>query len=283
MNTTDLQAVREFWNRKASKEPLREQQDPNKTIHTDLLWRLIKRHLPAAGSPVLDAGGGTGRFSFRLAELGFPTTHLDLSPEMLDIAKQEATDRNMMNLDFVEGSITDLSRFPDRQFALVLCLDAPLSSCFRDYPRALDELIRVCADKLILCVFNRTGLMLNSGLNFDLIYFGRIRTMRDVYETGDFEVTDELLKLQNLMPSWHAFLPDELSNEITRRGFQLQHMCAPGTLSRFASKDQLNKLIISSEYEDYLTFEESFDSDKNILGMGSACASGLAAVAQRST
>ena len=110
MNTTDLQAFREFWNRKASKEPLREQQDPNKTIHTDLLWRLIKRHLPAAGSPVLDAGGGTGRFSFRLAELGFPTTHLDLSPEMLDIAKREATDRNMKNLDFVEGSITDLSR-----------------------------------------------------------------------------------------------------------------------------------------------------------------------------
>jgi ubiquinone/menaquinone biosynthesis C-methylase UbiE len=274
--------LKAYWNTKAPKEPLREQSDPKKRIHTDLLWRMIMRNIPHEKITILDAGGGAGRFSLELAEKGYHVTHFDLSPEMITIAKAEARKRNLENIYFIEGSVTDLSQFESESFDVVLCLDAPISFCFDQYSKAMDEVLRVCKSTAILCVMNRLGVIVEGGINFDLLHFGTVRTVKDVFATGNLVVTDELKKLQNLTPSWHAFTPEELTTEVEKRGFQTKELIAPGTLSTFVNPERLQTLYEHEiHYLEYLEFEEIFDSHPSVLGIGSFNAGGLAIVAHR--
>lgn len=54
------------------------------------------------GSPILDIACGTGRMTLPLAELGFDMTGLDLTSEMLKLAKQKAELLNL-SVDWVHG------------------------------------------------------------------------------------------------------------------------------------------------------------------------------------
>ncbi|RAP75162.1 class I SAM-dependent methyltransferase [Paenibacillus montanisoli] len=54
------------------------------------------------GSPILDVACGTGRFTIPLAERGFDLTGVDLTPEMLEVAKQKA-ERLSVNINWVHA------------------------------------------------------------------------------------------------------------------------------------------------------------------------------------
>jgi SAM-dependent methyltransferase len=54
-------------------------------------WRaVLLRHLPSPPARVLDVGAGTGSLSVLAAQLGFRVTALDLSPQMLERAREKA-------------------------------------------------------------------------------------------------------------------------------------------------------------------------------------------------
>jgi SAM-dependent methyltransferase len=54
-------------------------------------WRAaLLRHLPPPPARVLDVGAGTGSLSVLAAQLGFRVTALDLSPQMLERAREKA-------------------------------------------------------------------------------------------------------------------------------------------------------------------------------------------------
>lgn len=155
---------------------------------------------------------------------------------MIELARQEA--EGLDTISFCVGDIVDMSRFADASFDLVLCLDSPLSFCFRDHERALDELVRVCRDDLVVCAMSRLGTIAEGGMAFDRQHFGVPRTVWEVLETGDLDITDELLKLQPLMPSWHAFTARSLGRRSPHVGSacaQLWHLAPwPGS-SRWRS------------------------------------------------
>ena len=184
-----------FWNERASKENKREKDNPIKQIHTDLLWRTIKKSIEQRKNLyILDAGGGTGRFSLPLAKLGHRIVLLDISSEMLRLASKKAKKEKISNIEFVQGSIEDLSPFKDKSFDITLCLDSPLSYCPKTYKTALSELLRVAKSKIIICVMNRLGIISEGGVNFDLLHFGKLRTVLKVYSTGTLATS----KLKNI-------------------------------------------------------------------------------------
>ena len=76
------------------------------------------RHFPKDKKKVLELACGTGIVSSMLAEKGFELTGLDLSADMLKIAKKRAQDAGQA-IDFVEGNMLDLSAVGS--FDMVTC------------------------------------------------------------------------------------------------------------------------------------------------------------------
>lgn len=57
-------------------------------VRTQVLHRQLLEHRPRPPATALDVGGGAGRQSFPLAEIGDEVTVLDSSAAMLDRARQ---------------------------------------------------------------------------------------------------------------------------------------------------------------------------------------------------
>ena len=68
----------------------------------DFYVRQIERY----GEPVLELACGSGRLTIPLKEKGFNIRGLDISQEMLNLAKEKAKRRNI-ELDLVKGDMTD--------------------------------------------------------------------------------------------------------------------------------------------------------------------------------
>jgi len=129
----------------AEREWERLDRDPFHRLEYDTTLHFLSPLLPQVGH-VLDAGGGPGRYSIALAKRGLQVTLLDLTPELLAIAQREAHRAGVQaTITCAQGTITDLSRYPDGAFEAVLCLGGPLSHVADAAQRAtaVRELARV--------------------------------------------------------------------------------------------------------------------------------------------
>jgi len=69
------------------------------------------------GAEVLDAGCGTGRYAIELARRGYVLQGMDLSPELIDVARRAVGD-STGRVSFTVGDITHL---PTSRYAALLC------------------------------------------------------------------------------------------------------------------------------------------------------------------
>ncbi len=116
------------------------------SLYDQLTWRYIEPYLPQDKSvPILDAGGGTGKWALRIAQRGHRDIRvLDLSPEMLNQAEKRFADAGLKDvLTPQAGDIRDLP-WPDDTFGFVLSEGDPVGYCLSDYAQAISELVRVC-------------------------------------------------------------------------------------------------------------------------------------------
>jgi SAM-dependent methyltransferase len=106
---------------------------------------------PAAGSPLLDVGCGSGYFSRRFAAAGLGVTGIDPDPAMIDYAhKRDGAVR------YLRGSATALPT-GDASFDYV---SAITSLCFVAEPElALREIWRVARRAVVLGLLNRHSLL----------------------------------------------------------------------------------------------------------------------------
>lgn len=98
---------------------------PKGEIRAAVLWRDLLQTVPAINSGklrILDAGGGFGYLSQKLAALGHEVVLCDISAEMLALAEQQiqASDTRL-NITLVHSAIQDLDAGALGQFDLVLC------------------------------------------------------------------------------------------------------------------------------------------------------------------
>jgi ubiquinone/menaquinone biosynthesis C-methylase UbiE len=122
--------------------------------HVD--WELLKIFLPQKrDAHILDAAGGTGRITLPLAKMGYSVTLCDISPEMLNVAREKLRGAGL--LDKVQISECDVRRlrFPDESFDFVICWDGMIE--------ASKELIRVTkkGGRISMFLINKYGAAIN--------------------------------------------------------------------------------------------------------------------------
>lgn len=179
-----------------------------KELYNKITWRYIEPYLPDDGV-VLDAGGGTGKWTLPIAEKGLRVVLYDMSVGMLRVARKKAIERGLDNLvTFKEGDIRDIS-YPDNTFDFVLAEGDPISYC-GDPDKAVMELARVLKpDK-----FMAAGV--------DSLY----STARNsLVRGGPEEALKVLLEKRFLPPQWGfycwAFSPDDLRRMFETNGLEV--------------------------------------------------------------
>ena len=236
---------------------------------------------------ILEVGGGTGAFAIPLARRGCEVTDLDLSPAMLDLARQKA--EGLPNIRFVEGNATDLSRFPDRFFDLVLNMDGAISFCGREAERAIREACRVTGKRVILTVSHRAW-MAPLWLQASLQVTGRIvPAVRAMLERGSWRQDEfpenPLLSrgsTQDYMGPLQAFLPAELAGLLQAAGLQVARVGGLGSLANFCGKAAVEKALADPALlAEFLDLCERYDLEILPDGPGTSQRAGLIAVGER--
>jgi SAM-dependent methyltransferase len=95
---------------------------------------------PQPGDRLLDIAAGTGNLSIPAAQRGAVVTGLDITPELLEVARTRAKDAGM-DIDFIEGDAEELP-FDDDSFPLVASVFGMIFAPRHDVAAA--EMARVC-------------------------------------------------------------------------------------------------------------------------------------------
>ena len=158
--------VKEYYTELGVGEWERLTKTPYNRLELDTTLHYLDKHLPPEGH-ILDAGCGPGRYTVTLAKRGYTLTGLDLTPHLLEIAREQAEKAGVTDLvKLQEGSVEDLSTFEDGTFDAVMCLGGPLSHMVHEErrQRAADELIRVAKPgaTVFASVIGRLAVCMNS-------------------------------------------------------------------------------------------------------------------------
>jgi SAM-dependent methyltransferase len=132
-----LEETRACWDALAAdwRVQVGDEGDSNRRLNSDpTLWEFAG---DVRGLAVLDAGCGTGYLSRKLHERGAVVTGVDLSPNMIELARA-----HYPGLDFRVGSCGDLADVEDGRFDLVVSnyvlMDTPeLEATVREFARVL--------------------------------------------------------------------------------------------------------------------------------------------------
>ncbi len=118
-------------------------QGPYYDLWFEMIEHFLDIYLPEKGQ-LLDAGGGTGEFSIRAANLRkkLSCVNLDISQSMLDQAERKFSELKLQPR--VSNKLGDIQKLPftDEHFDYVMCLGDAISFC-PDVELAFSELVRV--------------------------------------------------------------------------------------------------------------------------------------------
>ncbi len=85
------------------------------------LTQLLSSQFEGKTLKILDAGGGEGHFSRKLAEMGHQVILCDLSEEMLERGSELAKEQGISdNMRFVHCAVQDIAQYIDEPVDLVL-------------------------------------------------------------------------------------------------------------------------------------------------------------------
>ncbi len=299
--TTSKEVSSRFWNlpHKAEEEVARENTFIDDIIQKDHIEKLLLSSLDGIHT-VFDGGAGCGRFSILLAKHGLHVTHFDISQTMIDKAKQMAERETVAdNIVFAHGSLEELNHIKDKQFDLVLSIDAPISYTYPKQAEVIGNLIRIASKRLILSVYSRLGWIpyqfspaqkaqyildkntsdsfarwvLDYAVKTVPSYLPNMEEVHNTYTSGLMERPEVTYaayeKGETPWPVSYGFMPDELLSIFHSNGIKNVMLSGPGALSRSIPNEVLVNIMNDCERKrEFLDFCYLFDSQPWCAGMG---------------
>lgn len=154
-------------------------------VETDLAFKLFK---PEKGMRILDIGCGTGNFSIKLAEKGCKVIGVDISQEMLKIAREKAKKKNL-DIEFYNMDVYNLD-FQDQTFDAVFSMAA--FEFIKEPLKALDEIFRVTKDDSQVLIGT-----INKDSKWGELYLSEEFQKNTVFKYADFKSLDDLRSLKS--------------------------------------------------------------------------------------
>ncbi len=152
-------------------------------VETQLAFSLFK---PKVASKILDVGCGTGNFSIKLAEMGCKVVGIDVSEEMLSVAKKKAEEKGL-DIEFHKMDVYNL-KFPNKEFDEVFSMAAFEFIIKAD--KAYAEMYRVLKDKGHLLIGT-----INKDSKWGELYLSRSVRENSVFKHADFKTMEDLKSL----------------------------------------------------------------------------------------
>jgi len=246
-----------FWDDYAPKEASRNEDQPEDFIYHRIVSDIL-RDLVTADDSVIDIGGGTGRFSLDLAERVRAVTHVDLSQNMLAIARQRCAERNLRNVTFVRADARDLHTFPDRSFLVSLAINGVITFAVTEWERALSEACRVASRLVVITAASIVS-------TIPAVLAGFLSTTGSIEEPVERMMIDKTFLAEDgaqyglQFPSYRAFFPEELEASLRSEGFVILDVRGIASLCRFLREDSLRKIVADQQqFERFLHLERSY-------------------------
>lgn len=187
-------------------------------IHRRLLLDVVE-----PGMQVADVGCGPGRFAIDLIDAGAEVTLVDLSPRMLERARERLAEAGVEAAEIVEADVRDLAMFEAGTFDLVVCYGGAVSYCYDEHQRALDELARIATPgaPVLVSVMALRGMMRLLG---SLDAAGVLETWPDHMPEVDWDADGVVLTRDS--PEWHLplalFTPEGLTEALAAAGCEVE-------------------------------------------------------------
>jgi 2-heptyl-1-hydroxyquinolin-4(1H)-one methyltransferase len=163
---------------------------------------------------ILDVGCGEAAISLRLAELGYTTVGLDLSPTAIELARAEAAKRGLTNASFEVADISSFTGY-DGRFGTIVD-----STLFHSIPVELREayqesIVRAAAPgaSYFVLVFDRKALPRTVGFGPNPVTEDELRGVVSKYwmidEVRPARIHGNALPRDNRTPIWFDDVRDE--------------------------------------------------------------------------
>lgn len=223
---------------------------------------IIGRYLSETPLEILDVGGGTGRYSFWLAELGHKVWLLEPSERQIEIAREENKSSEHKLQDIILGHAGEID-FDESKFDIVLNL-GPMYHLQK--PSQREEVL-----KKIYKVLKHKGILFSA-------YISRFAALCDGYKKGYIgDSKYKKLVKENLKTGKHsptdseyftsAYLhhPEEIEPELKNAGFRDNRVLAvEGFFSILTNLDDY--ISDKNEKENILEFLSKIEEEKTLIG-----------------
>lgn len=149
-------------------------------VETDCAFELFQ---VKEGMKILDIGCGTGNFSMKLAKMGCSVIGIDISEEMLSIARKKA-EQEGLNIEFYNMDLYHLD-FEDEAYDGVFSMAA--FEFIKEPQKAMDEIFRVVKKngKILIGTINRDS-------KWGELYLSEDFQKNTVFKYADFKSLDDL-------------------------------------------------------------------------------------------
>ena len=227
---------------------------------------IITRYLSNDNMEIADIGGGTGPYSFWLAEQGHKVHLLDVTQKHIEIAKKRS---ETINIPLASCICADARKLPyqNESMDLILIMGALYHLQSQESrTKCLSEAFRVLKrGGYILCTVISRYTSLISTLKWNLFHIYDIDTLKKIIETGKVEGFT--------FPQAYFHTPNEIIAELSTAGFYNVHTIAVegiahafGDYSLPADENESEQLLKCIEMIE--SKSEMIGASRNIIAVG---------------